>query len=110
MVIVKVCTGPEQVVTPYVYFGVTVIVATIGVAPALVAVKPPMLPVPFAPRPKPGVSFTQSNDVAVPVKLIAATTPPLQTARSAGSTTDGEGATYTTTFCGELLQLEAVLT
>ena len=55
-VIVNVFTSPSQ----WFFVGVTVIVATIGVAPALIAVNAAIFPVPLAPRPIDGVSFVQS--------------------------------------------------
>ena len=50
-VIVKFCGVPAQVAPALVYDGVTVMVAVIGVVPALVTVKLGMLPLPLAPKP-----------------------------------------------------------
>jgi hypothetical protein len=57
-VMVKFCGVPLQV-TPLVYDGVTVMVAVMGVVPALVAVKLGMLPDPLAPKPIPVLLFDQ---------------------------------------------------
>jgi hypothetical protein len=59
-VIVKVCGVPLQVTPPNVYFGVTVIVATSGVVPALVVLNAGMFPVPLAPRLIDVLSLVQS--------------------------------------------------
>jgi hypothetical protein len=59
-VIVNVFVGPGQVTAPKVYFGVMVIVAITGVAPALAAAKAVMFPVPLAASPIEGVSLVQS--------------------------------------------------
>ena len=57
--IVKFCGVPLQVAPALVYDGVTVMVAVIGVVPALVAVKLGMLPEPLAPKPIAGLLFDQ---------------------------------------------------
>ena len=60
--------------------GVTVIVATTGVVPALVAVKEGTFPDPLAARPMEGVLFTQVKvvpDTGLP-KVIAVVEAPLQ--------------------------------
>ena len=56
----KVFEGPLQLVPPPVKVGVTVIVATTGAVPVLVAVNEAMFPVPDARSPIPGVSFVQA--------------------------------------------------
>ena len=57
--------------------GVTVIVATIGVALVLMAVNVGISPVPLAARPIPGVSFVQVKVLPVPLKLISVVGCPL---------------------------------
>jgi hypothetical protein len=59
-VMVKFCGVPLQVTAPNVYLGVTVIVATTGVVPALVAVNEAMSPLPLAARPIEAASLVQS--------------------------------------------------
>ena len=61
-VIVKVVGVPEQVMPP-VNVGVTVIVATIGAPPLLIAVKEAISPEPLAARPMDGVLLVQLNTV-----------------------------------------------
>jgi hypothetical protein len=51
--------GPEH---PFA-IGITVMVATTGAVPALVAVKDGMFPVPLAARPMEGVELTHAKDV-----------------------------------------------
>ena len=79
-VMVNVTGVPEQLVPPLAKTGVTVIVATTGALPVLVAVKEAMFPVPDAARPMEGALFVQLNTVpgTVPVKLTAAVVLPLQ--------------------------------
>src|ERR1035437_73558 len=50
-VIVKVLVGPSQVIPPLVKCGVTIIVATTGDVPALMAVNVGILPLPVAANP-----------------------------------------------------------
>jgi ABC-type multidrug transport system permease subunit len=50
-VIVTVCGVPVQVVPPFVKLGVTVIVATTGVDPGLIAINDAISPVPLAANP-----------------------------------------------------------
>ena len=50
---------PVQVAPPLVYSGVTVIVATTGAVPVLIAVKEAILPVPVAASPIDGVLLVQ---------------------------------------------------
>ena len=57
--IVYVVGVPVQVAPPLVYFGVTVIVATTGAVPVLIAVKEAILPVPVAASPIDGVLLVQ---------------------------------------------------
>ena len=61
-VIVKVCSGPLQVILSIMMVGVTVIVATAG-GDVLVAVKDGMLPCPLETKPILGSLFTQLNTV-----------------------------------------------
>ena len=56
---VKFCGVPLQVTPALVYDGVTVMVAVIGVVPALIAVKLGMLPDPLAPKPMLVLLFDQ---------------------------------------------------
>jgi hypothetical protein len=91
-VMVNTCGVPTQ--TGPAVWGVTVMVATTGVAPPLVAMKAPMFPVPLPARPTEGVSLVQLNVApAVPTKVIAVVLAPLHTTWSAGSTTVGVGFT-----------------
>ena len=53
-VIVNVLAEPAHPVAFQVKVGVTMIVATIGIVPKLIAVKAPIVPVPFAVNPIPG--------------------------------------------------------
>ena len=75
--IVKLLAVPEH---PFA-LGVTVIVAVIGVVPALTPAKDDMLPVPLAANPMDGVLFTQPNVLPVtpPLKDTADTVAPLHT-------------------------------
>ena len=59
-VMVKLCGVPLQLTVLNVYTGVTVIVATTGLLPVLVAVKLPVAPVPAPPRPIDVSSLLQS--------------------------------------------------
>lgn len=86
---VKVWTTPAQV--PPV--GVTVMVATSTVVPALVATKELMFPVPLAARPIDVLSLVHVKPVAVPLKLTADVAAPLHTTWSVGSMTVGIGST-----------------
>ncbi len=88
---VKVCAVPVQPFT----VGVTVMVATCTVVPALVAVKLAILPLPLAKSPTEVLLLVQLKTVpvTVPLKFTAATVPLLQTAWSAGSATVGVGFT-----------------
>ena len=56
---VNVLAGPAQPIDPLVKVGVTVMVATTGMVPGLMAVKDGMLPVPEAARPIDGVELIQ---------------------------------------------------
>ena len=58
--IVNVFVGPGQDTLPLVKVGVTTIVATTEVVPALTAVKEAILPEPFAARPMEGVSLVHA--------------------------------------------------
>lgn len=70
--------------------GVTVIVATTGVVPELIAVKDAMLPLPLAPRPIDGVLFVQLKLApAVPVNVTPVVAPLAQRVWSEGSFTKG---------------------
>src|SRR5215218_1148771 len=90
MVTVNVLASPGQLTPLAVLIGVTVMVATIGLVPGLVAVKDGMLPVPLAPRPIAVLSFAQLKEAAsVPVKVILATVVLLQAATFAGWLTTG---------------------
>ena len=57
-VIVKVCAGPVQFTDPLLKVGVTVIVATTGDVPVLIAVNEAMLPVPDANSQCPELTLT----------------------------------------------------
>jgi hypothetical protein len=52
-------SAPEQVTPAFVYFGVTVIVATTGVVPLFTAVNAAIFPVPLPVSPIDGVLFVQ---------------------------------------------------
>jgi hypothetical protein len=81
-VIVKVLGVPAQVVVPVVTDGVTVIVATKGAVPLLVALKAAILPVPDAASPIAGVLLVQPYDtvpeVILDVKFTGVVALPLQ--------------------------------
>ena len=79
-VIVNVTGVPEQLIPPFAKTGVTVIVATTGALPVLVAVKEAISPEPDAARPIEGALFVQLNTVpdTAPEKVTAAVVPPLQ--------------------------------
>lgn len=89
---VKFCGVPLHVV-PEMYRGVTVIVATTGLAVGFVALNEAMLPAPLAASPIDVSLLTQSNCVAVPLKLMAVVLVLSHTAWLAGITTDGVGFT-----------------
>ena len=91
---------PVQVTAPNVYSGVTVMVATTGATPALVAAKAAMLPVPLAASPIEGVSLVQLYAVPVPEKFTTAVFDPLHTTWSTGSVTVGVGFTVMVNTCG----------
>ena len=55
----KSLAGPEQPIPPFVNTGVTVMIAAMGLAVALIAVKEAMSPVPLAASPIEGVLFIQ---------------------------------------------------
>lgn len=99
-VIVNVWAVPVQVgEEPTV--GVTVMVALIGVVPALVAVKEAILPEPLAAKPIAVLLLDQLNEApADPVKAGIVTVAPSQTAWSAGSVTVGSGLTVMVKVCG----------
>ena len=59
--------------------GVTVMVAVTALAPALMAVKAAILPVPLAAKPMLGVLFVQLYVVPVPLNVIAVVVALLQT-------------------------------
>ena len=94
-VIVNVTGVPEQFVPPLAKTGVTVIVATTGALPVLVAVKDAMFPEPEAARPIDGALFVQLNTVpgTLPVKVTAAVVLPLQSTWLATAATFGVGFT-----------------
>lgn len=73
--------------------GVTVIVATMGALPVLVAVNDGTFPVPLVPSPIAVFELAHANDTpdGVPVKLVAATVPPLHTEIFDGTTTVAAG-------------------
>ena len=81
-IIVKENGAPLQVIE-FVYCGVTVIVAVIGVVPLFTAVNEGVLFTPFPANPIDGAMFTQLKVVVPPVlslvKVIAETVSPLQT-------------------------------
>jgi hypothetical protein len=81
-IIVKENGAPLQVIE-FVYCGVTVIVAVIGVVPLFTAVNEGVLFTPFPANPIEGAMFTQLKVVVPPVfalvKVIAETVSPLQT-------------------------------
>ncbi len=60
---------PGQLTVPFVNNGVTMILATTGEVPVLMAVNGGMSPVPEAPSPIPGKLFVQEN-VVVPFELV----------------------------------------
>ena len=78
---VNVVGAPVQVAPPFVYDGVTVIVAVTGAFVALVALNDAMFPLPLAARPMEGVLFVQLNTVPVtaPPKVTAVVGAPLHT-------------------------------
>jgi hypothetical protein len=96
-VIVKVCGVPVHGPST----GVTVIVAVIGSAVALVAVNDAMLPLPDAASPIAVFEFVQLNvDPAVPVKFTAVVAVPAHKVWFAGSVTVGVGFTVIVKVCG----------
>jgi len=80
IVIVKLLVAPKQVTPPFVYAGVTVMVAIKGAEPLLTAVNELMLPAPDAPIPIEGVSLVQLKTVpaTVPENVTADVLVPLQ--------------------------------
>ena len=84
-VIVNVIDGPVQVTPALVYTGTTMIVATAGVAPAFVAIKLGIFPVPLSARPIEALELVQVNcsapvgPVVGLVKLTGAVGEPLHT-------------------------------
>ena len=92
-VIVNENVGPVQ---PFAE-GVTVIVATIGAVPALVATNDGIFPVPLGASPIEGALFVQAKDVPAtgPVKGITAVLAPLQYATLLTTLTVGVGLTVT---------------
>ena len=83
LTVIRIVSGvPGQLSTgfPPVYVGVTMMVAVTEVLPLLTAVNEAIFPVPLAARPILVVLFVQLYVVTlVPVKLIGAVLPPLQT-------------------------------
>ena len=74
---------PLQVTPPFVYAGVTVIVAVTGEVPVLTAENAAILPVPLAPKPMVVLLFVQLYTIVPPVvgepNVTAAVLPPLHT-------------------------------
>lgn len=89
--------------------GVTVTVATTGLAVALVAVNDAISPVPLAANPMDGSELVQLKTVpgTEPVKLTAAVAVLLHTAWLAGWATSGVGLTVTVAVTGVPVQLPA---
>src|ERR1700759_4683315 len=77
--------------------GVTVMVATMGVVPGLVAVNAGMFPNPVAGKPMAGLSFVHGKTPPVPVKLTAVVEPPPFTVWLATGFTVGSGFTVPAT-------------
>src|SRR5437868_7423807 len=102
---------PMLVPSPFADDGATVIVATIGVAVVLVAVKLAMLPEPAAARPIDGWLLVQLNTVpaALPVKFTAAVAVPLHTTWLATWFTVGVGFTVIVNDTGWLTQVTPAL-
>ena len=75
--------------------GITVMVADIGAAPAFVAMKAAMFPVPEAANPIVVLLFVQVNvpPAGVLAKLVTGTVTPLQTVMFDGTVTVGVGLT-----------------
>ena len=110
-VMVNVCGVPVQVVPPLVYEGVTVMVATTGALPVLVAVNEAMLPLPLAARPMLGALLVQlyTVPVTVPLKLMAAVAVPLQRTWLATAFTVGVGFTVMVNVCAAPVQVRPAL-
>ena len=110
-VIVNVMDAPVQVTPPLVYTGVTMIVATEGVTPELIAVKLGILFVPLSARPIVALSLTQVNckapvgPVVGLVKFTGAVGAPLHTIWFATGFTIGVGFTVIVKLTGKLTQL-----
>jgi len=90
--------------------GVTVIVADIGLVPVLVAVNDGMLPEPLAAKPIAVLEFVQVKVApgVTLVKVLAGTTPLLQTVILAGTDTAGIGCIVMLYGVGKLTQLLTV--
>lgn len=82
------------------YTGVTVMVATAGTLPLLIAANDVMLPVPLPARPMLVLLFVQLNAVAVPVKLTAVVFDPLHNTWLVITATVGVGCTVIVNVCG----------
>jgi hypothetical protein len=100
-VMVKLTGTPVQVVPPLVAVGVTVMVATTGAVPVLVAVNVPILPVPPEARPIDGWEFVQLYVVPVPVKVTAVVGLPLHTCWLSSASAVGSALTVVVYVAGE---------
>ena len=90
-------------------FGVTVIVAIMGVKPLFVVIKEAMFPLPVAAKPMDGVSFVQSKVVPVtlPENVIAPLATPLHLIRLVIGLTIGVGFMVMVNVFGEPVQVLA---
>jgi hypothetical protein len=93
-VILKFCEVPIQPLA----VGITMTLAVSGVAPAFIAVKEAILPVPDAPRPMPGSVLVQPYVVPLtaPLKFTAVEAMPLHNTWLVGAVTVGVGFTVIT--------------
>ena len=96
-VMVKVIGVPGQVMPALVYFGVTVMLATMGAFEVLVAVKAGRFPEPEPGSPMLGSLLVQSNEMDPPevgeTKFTAVVNPPSQTTWLATAFTEAVGLT-----------------
>ena len=108
-VMVNVMGVPTQLVPPFVYVGVTVIVAVTGALVAFVAVKLAILPVPLAANPMLVVLFVQLYTIVPPVvgllKVTAVVDAPLHTTWLATAVTVAVGLTVMVNVIGVPTQL-----
>ena len=111
-VIVNVDAVPTQLTLPFVYVGVTIIVAVTGAVVAFVPTKLAMLPVPLAARPMLVVLFVQLYTMVPPVvgllKFTAVVLAPLHTTWFVTGVTVAVGFTVIVNVFGVPVQLVVV--